>query len=270
MTVARWMRRLPNPPLAKIRRVSSRTRNPIREAGSVAVDAEHPRPDQDRHGRFRATVAIVLVGALVVFGALADELAEWQTFVSLDHHVDEELNERATPSVTSAMEAVSWLGSTPGVLLATVGAAAALLVRRRVREAALVAFAFAGAEALDGLLKVEFARPRPSFAHPVVPQAGGYSFPSGHATASMAVYGALAYLALTTVRKPAVRAAGAGACVLLVILIGFSRIYLGEHFPSDVIGGWCVALAWLAILVLLLFRARPPNAVVDGEHTRGS
>jgi undecaprenyl-diphosphatase len=210
--------------------------------------------DRDRHERFRAPAVVVLVLALVVFAALADELAEWQPFVSLDHHVDEELNERATPWVTSAMEAVSWLGSTPGLLLVTLAGSGVLLARRRVRAGALVAASFLGSEALDALLKVEFARPRPSLAHPLMPQAVGYSFPSGHATGSMAVYGALAYLFVTTARqKRATRVLAALGVLALVLLIGFSRIYLGEHFPSDVIGGWCVALAWLAILVLTLF-----------------
>jgi membrane-associated phospholipid phosphatase len=156
-----------------------------------------PATVSDRHARLRAAVAI----ALVVFAALADELAEWQPFVSLDRHVDELLNERATPALTTAMEAVTWLGSTNGLVLLTLAACAVLPVRRRVRAALLVALALVGAEVLDALLKVEFARPRPSLAHPLVAQAGGYSFPSGHATGSMAVYGAVAYLSLTTVRS---------------------------------------------------------------------
>ena len=64
-----------------------------------------PATVSDRHARLRAAVAIALLAALVVFAALADELAEWQPFVSLDRHVDELLNERATPALTTAMEA---------------------------------------------------------------------------------------------------------------------------------------------------------------------
>ena len=230
-----------------------------------------PPTFSDGHARLRAAVAIVLLAALVVFAALADELAEWQPFVSLDRHVDEELNERATPAVTTAMEAVTWLGSTNGLLLLTLAACAVLLARARVRAALLVGLALVGAQVLDALLKVEFARPRPSLAHPVVAQAGGYSFPSGHATASMAVYGALAYLTLTTVRsRPAKTMITAGA-LLVVVLIGFSRVYLGEHFPSDVIAGWCVGIAWVAILVLLLRGALPAFATpraIEGRSAR--
>lgn len=214
-------------------------------------------PTGHRHDRLHFTLAIALIVALVVFAALADELAEWQPFVSLDRHVDEELNEAATPWVTTAMEAVSWLGGTIGLAVVTAAASGALLIRRHVRAAVFVALAFIGAELLDALLKVEFARPRPSVADPVSARPGGYSFPSGHATASMAVYGALAYLAIATVRRPRARITLAAGALLLVILIGFSRVYLGAHFPSDVIGGWCVGLGWVALLALLLWGVLP-------------
>ena len=240
---------------------------------STRINTEALRPgigwnrvmERHPHERLRAAVVVVLVIALVIFAALADELAEWQPFVSLDRHVDEELHERATPWVTTGMEIVSWLGSTMGLALVTVIAAAGFAVRRRFREALLVLLAFVGAEAIDALLKVEFARPRPSFADPVVPQARGYSFPSGHATASMAVYGALAYTALATARQPLARVAAAFLAGVLIALIGFSRLYLGKHFPSDVLGGWCVALAWIGILILVLF-GPVPAALRSAAH----
>ena len=219
-------------------------------------------PLQGSPARQRVATASVLTAALFVFGAIADELAEWGPFVSLDRHADEELHERATPWVTSFMEGVSWLGGSAGLTLVTITACGVLLARRRAPAAALVGLACVGAQVLSTLLKVEFARPRPSFAEPVVAPAGGYSFPSGHATASMAVYGALVYLVFVGVRQPVVKAVCVAAGTALVALIGFSRMYLGQHFPSDVIAGWAVALAWVAILllsgsaVLALYNAR--------------
>ena len=225
----------------------------------LATNRQHQRE------RLRAAVVVVLLIALTVFAALADELAEWQLFVSLDRHVDEELHERATPWVTRTMEVVSWFGSTTGLFLSTAVACVALVVRRHLRAAVLVALAFAGAQVLATVLKVEFARPRPSFADPVVPQGHGYSFPSGHATGSMAVYGALAYVAVATVPRRGARAAWAVAALALVAAIGFSRLYLGKHFPSDVIGGWSVALAWVGALALAIFRREPRRADVTGR-----
>lgn len=201
-------------------------------------------------------MAVVLLVSLVVFRTLADDLAEWHAFVSLDRHVDEELNERATPWLTDAMDAVSWTGGTTALGLVTLVAGVVLLARRHVRAAIILGLAFLGAALLSSWLKVEFARPRPSVAHPLGPQAGGYSFPSGHATSSMAVYATLAYLGLTSRLRGPIRAAAAIAALALVVAIGFSRVYLGKHFPSDVVAGWCVALAWVAVLVLTLF-ARP-------------
>jgi membrane-associated phospholipid phosphatase len=228
----------------------------------------------ERHRRQRPAVVVVLLLALVLFAALADQVAEWQPLVSLDRDVDEALHQQATPWVTTTMEGVSWLGSSQGLLLVTIAAASFLVARRHLREAALVALAFAGGELLYSLLKVEFARPRPSFADPVVPQGEGYSFPSGHATASMAVYGALAYLALTTLRGTRwPRVACTAGLLALVAAIAFSRLYLGKHFPSDVIAGWCVAAAWLAILALLLFppgHRQPSQGLVFGSGLAGN
>ena len=216
----------------------------------------------ERHRRQRPAVVVVMLLALVLFTSLADQVAESQPLVSLDRNVDEALHQQATAWVTTTMGGVSWLGSSQGLLLVTTAAASFFVARRHLREAALVVLAFAGAELLYSLLKVEFARPRPSFADPVVPQDAGYSFPSGHATASMAVYGALAYLALTTLRGTRwPRIACTAGLLALVAAIGFSRLYLGKHFPSDVIAGWCAAAAWLTILALLLF---PPRGLGAG------
>lgn len=221
--------------------------------------------ETQRRARIRRAIVAVLVVAIAVFAALADELAEWQPFVSLDRHVDEELHESATPWVTTLMEDISFLGGTVGLLLVTLAATGILVMRRRLRYAVLVVLAYVGAQALDSVLKVEFARPRPSFASPVVPQASGYSFPSGHAAVSMAVYGALAYVAWTSVRRARARAACLAGALVLVGSIGFSRLYLGKHFPSDVIGGWCLALVWLGVLVLVAFPVGGPPRAATGS-----
>lgn len=227
----------------------------------------------DQHARLRAAVAVSLLAALVVFAALADELAEWQPFVSLDRHVDELLNERATPALTTAMEAVTWLGSTNGLVLLTLAACAVLLVRRRVRAALLVALALAGAEVLDALLKVEFARPRPSLAHPLVAQAGGYSFPSGHATGSMAVYGAVAYLSLTTVRSRA-RLVGLADPVAPLRFAFFDARQLVSGRPAPgadvaVHGGQRIG-PHRGLLTGLHVAHRAPDVVEDGRRDRAS
>jgi membrane-associated phospholipid phosphatase len=199
----------------------------------------------------------LLVGALVVFGVLAEEIATSGPIVTLDHDVDDSLHEEATPWVTTVMEGCSRMGSTQALVLVTLLATLALLLRRNWAEAALIAAALAGAKLVDALLKADFHRPRPAFADPVVPLASGYSFPSGHATASMAVYGAVAFILVRHLRSRRTRVAAMVIPALLVTAIGFSRLYLGEHFLSDVLAGYCVGMAWLCVCILALALLTP-------------
>lgn len=114
----------------------------------------------------------------------------------------------------------------------------------RMRLTLIVAVVLLGGVLLTEVLKAEIARPRPIALHLV--NAGGFSFPSGHSLNSAATYGLLAVVALRS-RVPALLRWGAVAIGLaLPIAIGLSRIALGVHYPSDVLGGWLAALALVA------------------------
>ncbi|GEK91972.1 phosphatase PAP2 family protein [Alkalibacterium kapii] len=102
-----------------------------------------------------------------------------------------------------------------------------------------------GAGALNQIVKFIFQRERPSGFDPLIEQ-GGYSFPSGHAMGSMIAYGALLFLIIRTYSKWKVILPATIIIIPLIALIGISRIYLGVHFPSDVIGGYSLGLAVLA------------------------
>ena len=120
--------------------------------------------------------------------------------------------------------------------------------RRRLVDAALLPLVLGGAELLNLILKLSFHRARPevAFVH-----LDTYSFPSGHAMISTAAYGALAYLAwshLHTTRRRLIVATGT---VVLLALIGFSRIYLGVHYLSDVLAGITGGLFWLSVSIAL-------------------
>ena len=196
----------------------------------------------------------LIVGLLVlaaggwVFGMLAEEVAEDDT--GLDNRVANELHEHATRPLTEFFEAVTTLGN--GIVLAGVAAIAAYLLARRryYAEAVLMVLAYVGAEVLSYSLKLAFRRDRPFFTDPLA-TVSTYSFPSGHATVSVAVYGALSLVLLRRLTGPA-RLVCLAAAVLLVSLIGFSRLYLGVHFLSDVLAGFSVGLAWLALCVVVL------------------
>jgi undecaprenyl-diphosphatase len=163
----------------------------------------------------------------------------------------EAIHRHASAPLTEAMWGITMLGST--AVLAPVGLLvfAVWLRRGRRRAAYLFAIAMAGAIMLDITLKEVFRRPRPSAAFFGFALPSTYSFPSGHALVSLCFYGALVALGVRGHRV----AAWLGA-LALVALIGFSRIYLGVHYPTDVIGGYAAACAWL-LTVRSAARMRP-------------
>jgi undecaprenyl-diphosphatase len=140
------------------------------------------------------------------------------------------------------------LGSPTGALAFAAIVCAVLYRRRRLLEAALLPLVLGGAELLNLVLKLSFHRPRPevAFVH-----LDTYSFPSGHAMISTAAYGALAYLAWSRLRKRRARIALVAGTAVFVGLICFSRLYLGVHYLSDVLGGAAGGAFWLAVSIAL-------------------
>ncbi len=104
---------------------------------------------------------------------------------------------------------------------------------------------------LAGLIKVTLMRPRPNNHYATSMWIGGYSFPSGHAFGSLVIYGLLAYLAHTRIEHPAGYLISTGIGVGIFI-IGLSRIYLGAHYPKDVLGGWILSAIALALIVRMV------------------
>ena len=192
-----------------------------------------------------------LLLALVAFAVLAAAYVTGAPLVEVDERIAAELHSRAVPPATTVAQMVTMLGGVT-VLAVVVCVAAGFLARRGLRqEAVLVVLAIVGGQACTGVLKTIFQRERPSFDDPVA-TAGYFSFPSGHALTAMAVYGAVAWIVAPRLRSPAlggVCLAGAG---LLVVAIGFTRLYLGVHYLSDVLAGWSMGLAWLLVAAALV------------------
>jgi undecaprenyl-diphosphatase len=113
----------------------------------------------------------------------------------------------------------------------------------RGRDALLLAGSVIGASLLNAVIKEIVHRPRP-FVVPHLAQVSNASFPSGHATLSAVAYFTMAALLVRTRRDVGTRAYILVAAIVLVLMIGLSRIYLGVHWPSDVLGGWCFGAAW--------------------------
>jgi undecaprenyl-diphosphatase len=156
---------------------------------------------------------------------------------------------------------ISALGGTTVVTLLTLVTAGYLLVSRRWRTALLVVASIGTGAILSSLLKLAFARPRPAFVAHIV-EVTSPSFPSGHAMLSAITYLTLGALLASIERQPTRRGYCLGVAVLLTLMIGASRVYLGVHYPTDVLAGWSIgaawAMAWLGI-ARLLRRARPED-----------
>ena len=151
-----------------------------------------------------------------------------------------------TPSMDSVMVAVTEMGDVQ-VLLPVILAALSWFVWHRLWQTGLYWLAAIGlAEILVKVLKVMLHRPRPSLLYDGVER---FSFPSGHATMSVVVYGFLAFL-ICRKQRAGVRTLIALATALVIALIAFSRLYLGAHWASDVIAGMSFALAWIGALAL--------------------
>jgi membrane-associated phospholipid phosphatase len=197
-------------------------------------------------------VALVVIGVLVLaFAGLADEFPERAWLGRLDDGVALWLHARHTPLGVRLFVAVSWLGS-PVLFAVDLLASLALALRRQWTRLVLWVSAVVGAAVLDRVLKAAFHRDRPIYASEFIRRAS-WSFPSGHAMNSLVVYSVLAFLLLEHVREPARRRALVAATALLVLAIGFSRIYLGVHFVSDVAAGYLAGGAWV-VACLATFR----------------
>ncbi|MCH4053101.1 MAG: phosphatase PAP2 family protein [Atopobiaceae bacterium] len=171
------------------------------------------------------------------------------------------------PLLTLVMEGFSDLAS-PVVLAAMLLIIIAFAPGRRPGICATVNLV--GIVALNQLLKSIVQRPRPDGYQLIVET--GYSFPSGHSMVSMAFYGLLVWMVLHYVRDRRKRHALAAAFVVLIALVGISRIYLGVHYASDVVAGFLVSMAWLgaytATIAPALMRAVPngPSELYDDEN----
>jgi membrane-associated phospholipid phosphatase len=205
-----------------------------------------------------ATLLLTTLAACTLgFSKLAEEMVSG-TLVSIDGTVAVWLHGHATEFRTALLSTVTQLGGTEALMTVTFVAAFGLLLQRRVAHAALMGAALGGGELLNWALKATFERPRPAFADPLA-TAAGFSFPSGHAMISLTVYGALAFVAAASVRSRRAQVLVGVSALVLVVAIGFSRIYLGVHYASDVLAAYAAGLAWLmlcALALLLVARSR--------------
>src|SRR5580693_4591517 len=197
--------------------------------------------------RRQAHLIVVIVATLVFTVLLIAVRLRWGPLEAADHDAAARLNSLVAghPALVAVIKAVTWLGSN-GVLWTVLGVSAGVMaLRRRWKLALYLLVTGAGALVLDPILKSLVGRLRPVVAHPVAHGAGN-SFPSGHSLGSIVCYCAVLLVFLPAARGRW-RAVFITVIVTLVALIGISRILLGVHYLSDVVGAWSLGIAWLGL-----------------------
>ena len=192
---------------------------------------------------------LALACLLFAFGLVAQNVVEGETS-AFDQSIILAFREPGNPSaligpawVQEAARDVTSLGSIIVLVIITLAVAGYLFLARKYAAAWLMLIAVFGGIALSDLLKFAFARPRPDLVSPAA-RVFTTSFPSGHATLSAITYLTIAALLAQSQSSAKIGRYFVVLAALLTILIGTSRIYLGVHYPTDVLGGWCIGAAW--------------------------
>lgn len=214
------------------------------------------RPD----ARVVTLLALVLAGSAWLFFGILEDIVSGDPLVRVDTAIYQALQDLRTGPGDAIMLVITELGDTVVVLAITVAVSLWLLWQRNWRSAAYWLGAVGGASALNTAIKVALHRPRPT--ELLYSGWSAFSFPSGHSTVNLVLYGFLAFLIgrelRATWRLPVVL-----VMLSMALLIAFSRLYLGAHWFSDVVGGLAFGTAWLTILVFFYLRkeTRPVGAV---------
>lgn len=193
--------------------------------------------------RLAPLAALAAAFAVTLAAVLADVQPVW-----FDADVASFVAVQRRPWLTNCFEVVTWLGST--AVLVPLGAVVGVLLRRATRSwrpLLILAASLAGASALSNLTKLAVARARPEDG---LVNAIGYAFPSGHSTAAAAGWIALAFVVGATVATRRARLLILAAALLIIAIVGVSRVYLGVHWSTDVLGGWALGGLWVGVVLV--------------------
>jgi undecaprenyl-diphosphatase len=216
----------------------------------------------------------LLAGGLFLFAKLTGEVLEGEAF-ALDELLLLALRQAGDPSQTigpawlnHAVRDITALGGVTVLSIMTIITVGYLVLSRRFEIAVFTAGSVLGGWTASSLLKILIARPRPDIV-PHLVDVSDLSFPSGHAMLSAVTYLTLGALLSRAQSTRSTRLFMIGAAVFLTLLVGSSRVFLGVHYPTDVLGGWCAGATWALACWMIARRyisARPePEASVSGS-----
>jgi undecaprenyl-diphosphatase len=201
---------------------------------------------------------LVFVVMTIALAGISEDVANHEPLTLIDVQVSNWLQTHRSVPLTKAMFVFTFFGSTGAVSCIAIAFGLYLIWQRRFAWLAVVVSSVFGGMLLNRLLKYAFQRPRPRFNDPLLTLTG-YSFPSGHTMMATALYGALAVYLCTANsdrqhRKQHIVIVIAAA--VLIGLVGFSRMYLGAHYLSDVLGAMAEGLAWLSLCLTVTHSVR--------------
>lgn len=191
-------------------------------------------------------VAVALALALAFYG-LAGVIDRSPAVVAFDTGLATAIHSLRTPWLTAFMRFITTMGDTLAVTTMTLTLMAVMWLRDHRRRAWYIGVVGAVGASLSGLFKEVFARARPPLDSAIIVLPASFSFPSGHTMASLCFGWAVAYVSARSDRAPALKAALVALAALYAASVAFSRVYLGAHWPSDVVASWLLGGAWIAL-----------------------
>lgn len=201
---------------------------------------------QHFHGLPLTILSLLMIYIAAVFVGLVEDVVTSDSIVALDHLVSQQMSLLSEAGVIDVFIAITSLASTPiTILVVLLTAIICWVVRQRYIIIGLL-IAVIGSTIFTFVTKMLFQRARPI---DILLFESTYSFPSGHATVTVALYGFLAYIAIRFNERFAVRVRIVMMTVLVTVLIGLSRIVLNEHYLSDVLSGYLVGTLWLTVAI---------------------
>jgi len=211
----------------------------------------------------------IILGAVAIEQVveLALEVTRGSLLPGIDLRIENLVAIMRTNTLDHVFYAVTWLGSAEVLGLLVLAVLLVSLVAKKYRSVCLLAGATVASWLSVDLVKHVIARPRPPIVDARILEPN-FSFPSGHAAVSAVFYGVSTYLLVRALRRDSSRIAVAILAALLVLITGTSRMYLGVHFPSDVLAGWMLGIFWLSISAVVdhLWLAWKAPRVTVSEH----
>jgi membrane-associated phospholipid phosphatase len=202
----------------------------------------------------------LFAGAIFLFGWIAHEIFD-ENEIAFDNNVLAFFSTHIVrPRLTPFMKSITYFASGTFLQIIYILLIVAYLIFKKFRRAVEIIAIGLGGYLIGYFMKLAFHRTRPT--QPLIGPLHNFSFPSGHATSGFIFYGLISYLVFkSSIPKP-YKYLLTTLLILFSLLIGFSRVYLRVHYPSDVIAGFCIGFAWLLLSIFLMERLKKRSAVV--------